>query len=406
MLAAMFASGSTRADNVYGSVRGTVADASGGVIADAKVTATNVATGLSTTVTSGVDGSYEFLQLPAPANYTVKAEQTGFRTFEAQGIPLQLNQIYVLHVTLEVGSVTQQVTVEANPAQVETTSIELGVTISSRSIVDLPLNGRNWVQLQQLEPGVVAASDGRGSFATNGAQSQQNSFLINGTDDNDFPLNTVSITPSPDAIGEFKMVTSTINPEYGRNSGAILNAVIKSGSNHFHGDGFEFYRDTSLNARNFFAPEPAVFHQNQFGGTIGGPIRKEHTFFFFSYQGFRNRQPETANGGGNTPVFNSAQRNGTGGFTDIETSTKASPFPLGGDNGQTYSAGTPYSKIFSQGFIPMSDFNSVSAGLLSKYVPLPNSGNNYQFNPIIANVDDQYLFRIDHTFSPKDSIWG
>ena len=146
-------------------------------------------------------------------------------------------------------------------------------------------------------------------------------------------LNTPQVTPSPDAIAEFKMVTSTINPEYGRNSGAILNAVIKSGSNQFHGDGFNFYRDTSLNARNFFEPSPDVFHRNQFGGTVGGPVWKNHTFFFFSYQGTRERRPEdSADCGcgspGTTPVYSSDQRNGI--FPDVATSSTLSPFPLAG----------------------------------------------------------------------------
>jgi Carboxypeptidase regulatory-like domain len=403
---AAFAVAPAKADNLYGSIHGIVTDPSGAVIAGARIIATNTATGISTTAVSGSDGSFQFLQLAAPATYSVVARQNNFREYEAQNVRLELNQNYELNITMELGHVSQTVTVEANPVQVQKTSIELGTNINSTSIVNLPLNGRNWVQLQQLEPGVVAASDARGDYATNGSQSQQNSYLINGTDDNDLPLNTPLVVPSADAIGEFKMVTSTINPEYGRNSGAIMNAVIKSGSNHLHGDAFDFYRDTSLNARNFFQPTPSVFHQNQFGGTVGGPIRKDHTFFFFSYQGTRNRTPETTNGGGNTPVFTAAQRTGAGGFADLATSTGASPFPLVGDNGNTYPAGTPYSTIFSQGVIPTADFNTVSSGLLNNYVPQANSGTDYQFSPLVTNTDDQYLTRIDNTFSAKDSIWG
>src|SRR5579875_1247224 len=272
------------ADNVYGAIRGVVIDQSGAVVPGAKVVVTDVNTGISRQAVTGPDGTFVVLNLLAPATYNVKVQQDGFRKFESRDIHLNVNQVYVVHATLEVGAATQQIT-----AQIDTTSMQLGVSVTGKQIVDLPLNGRNWVQLQQLEPGVVAAADARGSYATNGSEAEQNSYLINGTDDNDLVLNTVLVVPSPDAIAEFRLVTSTINPEYGRNSGAIMNAVIKSGTNQFHGDGFDFYRDTSLNARNFFQPKPAVFHQNQFGGTIGGPIWKNHTFFFFSYQGTRNR---------------------------------------------------------------------------------------------------------------------
>jgi len=141
-----------KADDVYGRIRGTVTDVSAAVIAGAKVTATNVDTGISRSVQSGSDGSYEFLQLAAPATYKVTATQTGFSTFEAQNIRLALNQIYVLNLTLQVGTVNQRITVEAAPAQVETTSMELGATLKSNTVVDLPLNGRNWVQLQATLP--------------------------------------------------------------------------------------------------------------------------------------------------------------------------------------------------------------------------------------------------------------
>ncbi|MGH9345541.1 MAG: carboxypeptidase regulatory-like domain-containing protein, partial [Terriglobia bacterium] len=403
------ASPQVRADNLYGSIRGVVTDASGAVITGATVKVTNTGTGISREVTSRADGSFEVLNLLVPATYNVTVEKSGFQEYISTGILLNVNQIYVVNAALEVGGATQQVTVKANAAQVELTSIEQGTTINSRSIVDLPLNGRNWVTLQQLQPGVVNASDDTGNFATNGSQPAQNSYLINGTDDNDLPLNQVQIVPSPDAIAEFKMVTSTINPEYGRNSGAILNAVIKSGTNQFHGDGFEFYRDTSLNARNFFQPAPAVFHRNQFGGTIGGPISlphiysgKDRTFFFFSYQGNRESIPQS--GGGAVPVFSSGQRSGA--FPDLATSSNTSPFPLVGDDGVTYPAGTPYSTIFSAGTIPSADFNPIAANLLSKYVPPANVGGLYEFNPAIMAISDQYLGRIDHTISTKDSLWG
>ncbi|MGH9770663.1 MAG: carboxypeptidase-like regulatory domain-containing protein, partial [Candidatus Acidiferrales bacterium] len=216
-----------RADQLYGSIRGTVTDQTGAVIPGAKITATDVNTGISRQITSSSDGSFEFLNMLAPATYNVSVEKSGFRKFISSDIQLNVNQTYLVKAALEVGATTQQVTVQAAPAQVNTTSMQLGTTITGRTIVDLPLNGRNWVQLQQLQPGVVGATDRLGSdYSTNGAQTQQNSFLLNGVDDNEMALNTALAIPSPDAIAEFRMVTNTINPEYGRNSGAILNAII------------------------------------------------------------------------------------------------------------------------------------------------------------------------------------
>ena len=247
------------------------------------------------------------------------------------------------------------------------------------------------------------------NYATNGAETQQNAFHINGVDTADISLNSAGIIPSPDAIAEFHLVTSTINPEFGRNSGAIMNAVIKSGSNTLHGDGFDFYRDTFLNARNFFQQSVSPYHQNQYGGTVGGPIRLPHvyngrdkTFFFFSYQGIRNVVPQAYS----VPhVYTAAQRGGA--FSDLATSTGISSKPLVGDNGTTYPAGTPYSTIFSAGTIPAADMDPLATKLMNQYVPVANAPNNgYQFNPSIAHTTDQYISRIDQNFGSKDSIWG
>lgn len=392
----------------YGQIRGTVSDTTGAVIAGVQLTATNVATGIAATTTSKSDGSFEFLQLHSPATYKVTAQQSGFKGFQANDVQLSLNQIFVLNVTLELGSVSTQVTVEAAPAQVETTSMQLGADISGNSIATIPLNGRNWVNLQQTIPGVVASSDRFGSnFSTNGTRTQFNSYMVNGTDANDFPLNTPLVIPSPDAIAEVHIITNTINPEYGRDSGAIMNAVTKSGTNQFHGDGFEFFRDTSLDTRNFFSNNPGatsvIFHQNQFGGTIGGPIVKNHTFFFFSYQGTRNVVPQS--GGTQTiPVFSQNQRNGI--FADVAKSGTGSPFPMVGEDGVTHPAGTPYSTLFPTGHIPQADFNPISLNLMNTYVPLPNSGGNFVFNASSPGKADQEITRVDHTFNnSKDTLW-
>jgi len=419
LLAILLSGSIARADELYGRIRGTVTDPSGAVVPGARVTVTNVATGVAKSMESLPNGEFEFVNLLAPATYELEAEKAGFQKHHASNITLELNQIYVANVTLAVGSTTQTVTVEENAAQINTTQMQLGATVTGKQIVDLPLNGRDWIQLQQLQPGVVAQSDARlpDGYATNGGEAQQNAFYVNGMDTGDIALNIPDITiPSPDAIGEFHLVTNTINPEYGRNSGAIMNAVIKNGTNQIHGDGFEFYRDTSLDARSFFQPTVSTFHQNEFGGTVGGPVLfpklyngRDKTFFFFSYQGRRRVRPELLSdcncNPGNTPVFSSAQRGGA--FPDLATSAGSSAFALVGDDGTTYAAGTPYSTIFSNGQIPTADLNPLAVKLMNQYVPLPNGpGNTYLFNSSFASLQDQYIWRMDENISSKDSIWA
>ncbi|MHB8485882.1 MAG: outer membrane beta-barrel protein [Candidatus Acidiferrales bacterium] len=409
---AFLSAGVVRADNQYATIRGQVVDQTKASIPGAQVTATNTGTNETRTVTTQSDGSFEFLSLPI-GTYNVSVTKDGFQTYQATGIVLVINQIYVINPTLQVGSASQTVTVEAAKTQVETTSMQLGTTVEAKTIVDMPLNGRNWVQLQQMQPGVVASSDRFASnYATNGSQSQQNSYLINGTDSNDLPLNTPLILPSPDAIQEFRMITNTINPEYGRNSGAILDAVIKSGTNQFHGDAFEFYRDTFLNTRNFFQNSAPVFHQNQYGGTIGGPIWKNHTFGFFSYQGTKNAVPS---GGNVTTVFTAAQLAGNfSGVTNFLSSGNKSAIPEFGDSASTCPvsggvmcpAGTAYTSLFSTRVIPTQDFNTLSSALVTKYVPLPNQGTtDFTFNPSSINNTKQYIFQVNQNLGQHDTLW-
>jgi hypothetical protein len=413
------------ADNLYASIRGTVTDPTGAVISGAKLTATNSATGILYTTDSNSTGSFTFLQLPI-GDYSVKAELTGFKVYTASGIHLDLDQVYNLSVKLVLGAATEQVVVEANPVQVEQTDMQLGTTITGQQIVDIPLNGRNWTQLQQLQPGIVGTSDRfggpNGAYSGNGAETQQNSFMINGVDSNDASLNTALVVPSPDAIGEFRLITSTLNPEYGRNSGSIINANIKNGTNQFHGSAFEFYRDTFLDAKNYFEPTANPFHQNEYGGTIGGPIYKDHAFFFFSYQGYHQRIPE-AGAVPAVPVYTAAERGGDfsedpnfiagGGF-----GSNPSPFPLFGDSasscpynngaGTPCAAATPYNALWSTGVIPTADLNPLAVKLTNQFVPLPTNpsvNNNFLFNPTTVATYNQYLDRIDYKLGNKDAFW-
>ncbi len=403
--------GQLHAQELIAHIRGTVTDPTGARVPGADVTATNTATNIKTTVTTATDGTYEFLSLPI-GPYDVTVSKTGFQTFTSKHIPLQLNQVYDLPVMLQVGQTTQTVEVEAAPVQVETSVTQMGTVMENKQINDLPILNRNWLTLQQLVPGAVGGSDRFGSdktgaptYSTNGQESQQNSFLVNGADTMDLRLNQALMVPSADAIGEFDLIDSTINPEYGRNSGAIMNVILKSGTNDFHGTVFEFYRDTFMNARNFFQATAPIFHQNQFGGVVDGPIVKNHAFFMLSYQGTYNRAPDNNQLTTAVPVFSAAERAGI--FPDVATSTATSPIPLVAESGATMAAGTPYSTLFPTGHIPAADLNPLSVKLMNQYVPLSNfSGGLYAYNPVQTGKQNQGVARIDETISNKDAVWG
>jgi hypothetical protein len=443
-----------RAQNLYARIQGTVMDPSGAAAPGVKLVATNLGTNLTYQTESGGDGTYVLLNLPI-GTYSLKATGTGFRTITSTAITLAVDQVYTYNIKMELGQVSETVTVEAGAVQVQTANTQLGMVISGSTIVDMPLNGRNWTQLQLLQPGVMASNDRFGTYSTNGSQTQQNEFLINGQDSNDLPLNTPLIIPSPDAIAEFSMVTDTINPEYGRNSGAIMNAVIKSGTNNFHGSGFDFYRDTFLNDKDFFTHAAAIFHQNQFGGTIGGPIWKNRIFGFFSYQGSRFRQPQASS---QNTLFTDAQRGGdfsaggspfngtppplpdamgncpTNNPTCAPTNPNVSPFPMFGDanspcpvsGGVMCPAGTYYGQaynnsgvllpsyagststngLFSTGVIPSQDLNSIALNLMGKYVPTVSQAGGVLYTPnaVTAGKADQYLWQVDATPSSANSF--
>jgi len=414
-------------DNVYATIRGTATDPTGAVLPGVKVTAANTATGQTFSVTSRQNGEYQFLQLPV-GPYVVTATKDQFKTFKTSAITLVLNQVYELPIKLDVGSMNETVEVNANAVQVETTNTQLQTIVESKKITDLPLIGRNWTQLEQLAPGVQSSSDRFGTYSVSGSQSNQSSYLINGLDSNDLPLNTPLIVPSADAIQEFNLITNTINPEYGRNSGAIVNAVIKNGTNQYHGDVFDFYRDSFLNNKNFFQKTAPKYHQNMFGATFGGPIIKDRTFFFVSYQGIRAVQPQA---GGNVKVFSAAQRNNgdfTGDFADTTPNNANGQYanwfsdpansgvcPMGSrvaPNGQTYcsqyfnpTAPNAYGTLGTV-IVPTANFNPLAVALMTKYVPLPNVGSNYQFNPQLKQFANQYILRLDHALSQQDALWG
>jgi len=389
------------AADISARIKGSITDPSGAVLPNVAVIATNQDTGVKFTTTSSADGAYIFPQLPI-GTYSISAAAPGFRSFNATGIKLNIDQEYVEAVKLELGSASETVSIKADAVQVNTTDSQLNNIVDGRQITELPLIGRSFVQLEQILPGVQASADRFGNtFSVNGSQAQQSAYIINGADSNDLPLNTVAITPNIDALAQFNLVTGPLNAEYDRNGGGIVTTAIKQGTNSFHGDAFEFYRDTFLNTRNFFqksAPTPK-YHQNIFGGTIGGPILKDKLFFFGAYEGTRQGIPQT---GGSVTVFTPAQLKGD--FTGTTFSNNKIPATIsipGCTPGQTYA------QCLGKGSsIPTSAFNPISLNLVKTYVPLPNSGaNSYQFSPTQANKINQGIGRFDFNPTSRNQIY-
>ena len=288
------------AADVNARISGTVTDPQGGVLPNIQVTLTNEATGVTQVTNTLGNGTYLFPAVPV-GSYTVSVKANGFKAYTAKGIVVNIDQQFVQPVQLQVGSTSEVVEVSASTAaQVDTTDMQLSNVVNSEQIVELPLISRNFTGLELTLPGVQASSDRFGTFSVSGGQTQQSEFLINGADTNDIALNTLALSPNLDAIDQFNLIDGPLNAEYDRNSGGIVSATIKSGTNKFHGDGFEFYRDTFLNTLNYFqkcvvntsnCPSSTgtvqPYHQNIFGGTVGGPILHDKLFFFFGYQGTR-----------------------------------------------------------------------------------------------------------------------
>jgi hypothetical protein len=435
-------------------IHGTVTDPSGAVIPNAKITALDTATGISKTTTSDKSGYFIFPELQVGGPYAVTVSVTGFHNFVASGLTLNVNDNREVNASLKVGSTTQTIEVAAMAVQVETSNTQLQQVANAQQLEGVPLEGRDPAGLEKLTPGIMESSDRIGTYSSNGSQTTQNSYLLNGTDINDGPLQNEGIAVNPDALQEENIVTSTMNPEFSRNSGAVINEVIKSGTNQIHGSGFEFYRDTFLNNGNYFSPPGTrpVFHQNLYGGTLGGPIVKNKLFAFLAYQGYRNRTAQTTNqptmtgtksttsptgqfGGAfstntnwgmgfvpdNTPFSNEPTNPASGlpycpnipnGTYSDSLSCNPIPFPVNG-----YPAGTPWIVAFNNGGegsatinVPPGTWNSIAKNLIQNYVPGANypaaSPTEYNFNALNSAAEDQGVIRLDYTPSSRDSIWA
>ncbi|MGA9669669.1 MAG: carboxypeptidase-like regulatory domain-containing protein [Terracidiphilus sp.] len=389
-------------------IHGSVTDTTGAVVPNAKVTALNTATGISTVTNSNNSGLYTLPTLQI-GPYTVDVEAIGFQRSEAKGITLTANADLEINARLKVGTTAETITVDASSAQVETANTQLQQTITDSVIENIPLLGRDAASLQKLAPGVVESSDRFGGYSSNGSQTTSNSYLLDGIDNNDGPLQDEGLIINPDALAEENIITSTLNPEFSRNGGAVVNQVLKSGTNKIHGSGFEYYRDTFMNNGNYFTPAGAghpPFHQNLYGGTLGGPILRDKLFLFGAYQGFRNRTGTTTE----THVFPTGYVS-QGDFGSQTVKGNAIPFDIttpSGACGPT-SAKTTWAACFPAGssvVIAPSNFNSLATALANKYVPAANAGPFYNFVTANTGAADQGILRADYHISNSDSIYG
>ncbi|MBV8071350.1 MAG: carboxypeptidase regulatory-like domain-containing protein, partial [Acidobacteriaceae bacterium] len=316
----LLAVATARAQEVTGAINGLVTDPSGAAVTGAKVTAKDLDRGTSFPTTTDGSGFYNLPRLPV-GRYEVRVENAGFQSAVKSDVVLQLNQNARIDFQLAVGNVSQTVEVTGAAPVLQTQSTQLGTVLDARTNVALPLATRNYVQLTLLAPGSVTTdpSEFTGAQATfvggrpyvNGNREQTDNFILDGNNNNQISENAVSYTPSPDAIQEFNMITQNASAEFGNFMGGIINVSIKSGTNQYHGDVFEFFRNNVLNANNWGnnwngLPRPAL-RWNEFGGTIGGPIKKDKLFFFADYQGSRYDQPGTSSA---FTVLTTAERSG------------------------------------------------------------------------------------------------
>jgi len=375
-----------------GSVRGIVTDQNGAVVNGATVTLTSDETGEKRTATSGGDGEYIISSL-RPGPYRLEIASASFKP-HSQGVVLQVNQELRRDVILEVPGSSDYIVVTDELVPLKKDSASLGTVIENKQITGLPLDGRNFYELNLLVPGAVPAAQGsagsvRGDFAfsVNGAREDSNNFLLDGVYNVDPKLNTFGVRPPVDAIREYEMLTSTYDASFGRNAGAQVNVVLKSGSNDFHGSIYEFFRNGALDARNYFAPtdEPAPKYQrNQFGFSFGGPLVRNRTFFFADYEGTRSREGITRLA--NVPTLR--EREG-----DFSQSAFAPIDPLTG-------------QPFPGGVIPVERQSAIGRRIAALY-PAPNRDDafqNFVSSPVQRDRNDSFDVRLDHSLSGRSNL--
>lgn len=373
-----------------GAIAGVVEDETGAAIPGATVRAVNENTGIVSVTVSDTNGRFTFPRLLV-GSYRIEAERESFRKFVTAGIKLDVDAAREARVVMQVGQVSETITVPGAVLQIETVGGALKEVVDQKRIEELPLNGRNALQLQLLIPGVnrapgvpnLSANQG---FSVNGARGLSNNYLLDGGDNNDPLGGSAAITPNPDALAEFSIHTNNFSAEFGRNMGGVINAVTKAGGNAFHGTLYEFIRNDALDARDFFALVKGKLRRNQFGGTIGGPIVRNHTFFFFSFEGLRERRGATFS---SLVVPTAAERSG-----DFSASARKPNDPVTG-------------QPFPNNRIPSSRFDPAAVKFLETFIPLPNSaGGGHIFNRPFNKDGDQWVARGDHQLTANQRLFA
>jgi outer membrane receptor protein involved in Fe transport len=407
------------AQSTGGRIRGTVTDSTGGAITAAKVSITNQANGLQRETETGSNGEYIFLEVPV-GTYEVQTGQAGFKKYVRKGVVVDLNQVVSVDIVLQVGGSTETVEVTGAAPLVDTVSTQLGAVVGERAVSQLPLAQRDAYQLLQLQPGVqsqvgldtVYGSDRAGVVSVNGGRGRDNNFTVNGGDGNDQFAGLPAIQPSPDAIAEFRVLTNTFDAEYGRNSGAVVNVVTKSGTNDIHGNAYEFFRNQNLNAKGFFDTTKLDYLQNQFGVTLGGPIKKDRTFFFVTYEGDRIRRGTS---GDTVTVPTAGERAGdfsaNGGFTGTLSNANILNNRPGCLSALGLSSpiadGTAYSAIFANSQVPTTCMDQTALDLMNQFVPQANIGDNtFQGVPLGHEHSDQFTVKMDHELTKNQHLTG
>ncbi|MGH9338973.1 MAG: TonB-dependent receptor domain-containing protein [Acidobacteriota bacterium] len=381
-------------------ITGIVSDASGAVIPGVEITITHLETNRQILAVTDDEGRYQSVALPV-GNYRVSAELPGFKRFVRSGIRLRVQDVAMVDFTLEVGEVTEEVQVVASAPVLNTAEGSQGQVIDNKRIIDMPLNGRDYIQLALLSAGAVQPVGGRaGGFSTGGQRTTQNNYILDGVDNNSVELATAGrraemVKPSIDAIQEFKVQTNAYSAEFGHGTGGVINVTTKSGSNGFHGTVYEFHRNDVLDAKNFFDPadeDKPPFKRNQFGFSFGGPIIKDQTFFFGDYEGTRIRESRTVVS--TIPTLKMR----TGDFSEIEDTIF---------NPATFNPEDRTRQPFPGNVIPAEQIDPLALKLINLY-PEPQNNNlsdNFVFNPPSIEDVDKFDIRLDHLFSQSDNIY-